>query len=75
MNGHAPVCLARLVSTTAVQNVLTTHPKRSSMAPLRALEHDGLEASARVMRLVDELGFDPVDAGGIAGISRAQPRA
>jgi 8-hydroxy-5-deazaflavin:NADPH oxidoreductase len=30
-------------------------------------------ARARVMRLVDELGFDPVDAGGLADSWRQQP--
>ena len=34
---------------------------------------DPAEARARVMRLVDELGFDPVDAGGIEESWRQQP--
>jgi predicted dinucleotide-binding enzyme len=34
---------------------------------------DPLEARAKVMRLVDELGFDPVDAGGIEESWRQQP--
>jgi hypothetical protein len=35
---------------------------------------DEPEAKAIVMRLVDELGFDPVDAGGIDDSWRQQPR-
>jgi predicted dinucleotide-binding enzyme len=34
---------------------------------------DEPEAKAVVMRLVDELGFDPVDAGGIDDSWRQQP--
>ena len=34
---------------------------------------DPREARATVMRLVDELGFDPVDAGGLADSWRQQP--
>jgi len=34
---------------------------------------DPLEARAKVLRLVDELGFDPVDAGGIDESWRQQP--
>src|SRR5918993_3634018 len=34
---------------------------------------DPAEARAKVMRLVDELGFDPVDAGGIDESWRQQP--
>ena len=34
---------------------------------------DPAEARAKVMRLVDELGFDPVDAGGIEESWRQQP--
>src|SRR3954466_1654992 len=34
---------------------------------------DPLEARAKVLRLVDELGFDPVDAGGIEESWRQQP--
>jgi 8-hydroxy-5-deazaflavin:NADPH oxidoreductase len=34
---------------------------------------DDSEAKAVVMRLVDELGFDPVDAGGLAESWRQQP--
>jgi 8-hydroxy-5-deazaflavin:NADPH oxidoreductase len=34
---------------------------------------DPPEARAKVMRLVDELGFDPVDAGGLAESWRQQP--
>jgi len=34
---------------------------------------DPLEARARVLRLVDDLGFDPVDAGGIDESWRQQP--
>jgi predicted dinucleotide-binding enzyme len=34
---------------------------------------DPFEARAKVMRLVDELGFDPVDAGGIEESWRQQP--
>ena len=34
---------------------------------------DPLEARAKVMRLVDELGFDPIDAGGIEESWRQQP--
>jgi hypothetical protein len=34
---------------------------------------DPVEARAKVLRLVDELGFDPVDAGGIEESWRQQP--
>jgi predicted dinucleotide-binding enzyme len=34
---------------------------------------DPVEARAKVLRLVDELGFDPVDAGGLAESWRQQP--
>ena len=34
---------------------------------------DPADARARVMRLVDELGFDPVDAGGLEDSWRQQP--
>ncbi len=34
---------------------------------------DPLEARAKVLRLVDDLGFDPVDAGGIEESWRQQP--
>jgi predicted dinucleotide-binding enzyme len=34
---------------------------------------DPVEARAKVMRLVDELGFDPVDAGGLEESWRQQP--
>ena len=34
---------------------------------------DPVEARARVLRLVDELGFDPVDAGGLEESWRQQP--
>src|SRR5688572_15470926 len=34
---------------------------------------DPVEARAKVLRLVDELGFDPVDAGGIEDSWRQQP--
>ena len=34
---------------------------------------DALDARAKVLRLVDELGFDPVDAGGIEESWRQQP--
>jgi predicted dinucleotide-binding enzyme len=34
---------------------------------------DPVEARAKVLRLVDELGFDPVDAGGLEASWRQQP--
>jgi predicted dinucleotide-binding enzyme len=49
------------------------HPKGTPDRIALPVAGDPFEARAKVMRLVDELGFDPVDAGGIEESWRQQP--
>ena len=49
------------------------HPKGTPDRIALPVAGDPFEARAKVLRLVDELGFDPVDAGGIEESWRQQP--
>jgi 8-hydroxy-5-deazaflavin:NADPH oxidoreductase len=49
------------------------HPKGTPDRIALPVAGDPFEARAKVLRLVDELGFDPVDAGGIEDSWRQQP--
>jgi predicted dinucleotide-binding enzyme len=49
------------------------HPKGTPDRIALPVAGDPWEARAKVMHLVDELGFDPVDAGGIEESWRQQP--
>jgi predicted dinucleotide-binding enzyme len=48
-------------------------PKGTSDRIALPVAGDPVEARAKVMRLVDELGFDPIDAGGLEESWRQQP--
>ena len=49
------------------------HPKGTPDRIALPVAGDPVEARAKVMRLVDELGFDPVDGGGLEESWRQQP--
>jgi len=63
----------------AFNNIYARHllenglPKGSPNRIALPVAGDNAEAKAAVMRLVDELGFDPVDAGGLDESWRQQP--
>jgi predicted dinucleotide-binding enzyme len=63
----------------AFNNIYYEHLGSSGSPPTAAerialpVAGDHIEAKAVVMRLVDELGFDPIDAGGIDESWRQQP--
>lgn len=63
----------------AFNNIYARHllergqPKGSPNRIALPVAGDGAKAKAVVMRLVDELGFDPIDAGGLDDSWRQQP--
>jgi predicted dinucleotide-binding enzyme len=69
--GHPVI---KVFNTIAAKNLLNEgHPRGEAGRWALPVAGDDLAAKAKVMALVDALGFDPVDAGGLDESWRQQP--